>query len=363
MTSLPVLNKILIAPDKFKGSLTASEFCRIAEDVFHAAFPHVETVSVPLADGGEGSLDCYVQATGAKTVEDAFTGPDGQRVRARFALDGDTAFIEMSATAGLGLTRLRNPLYTTTYGVGEQIARACREGAKRIFLSVGGSATNDAGCGMAAALGWRFLDGEGNDFIPVGGTLERIRAIVPPRPSEVRFVTLCDVTNPLFGSNGAAYVYAPQKGASPEDVEVLDRNLRHFGNICSAYGKNLTSVPGAGAAGGLGAGSIFFLNAKLQKGAETFFELTRLREKIAEADLVVTGEGKIDFQTLQGKTVGALYSAAQGKRFVAFCGCAEGNLPFECIEINDASLSLAENVSLSPEHLRDALSEFSSTWN
>ena len=348
MTSLPVLNKILIAPDKFKGSLTASEFCRIAEDVFHAAFPHVETVSFPLADGGEGSLDCYVQATGAKTVEDAFTGPDGQRVRARFALDGDTAFIEMSATAGLGLTRL---------------PRACREGAKRIFLSVGGSATNDAGCGMAAALGWRFLDGEGNDFIPVGGTLERIRAIVPPRPSEVRFVTLCDVTNPLFGSNGAAYVYAPQKGASPEDVEVLDRNLRHFGNICSAYGKNLTSVPGAGAAGGLGAGSIFFLNAKMQKGAETFFELTRLREKIAEADLVVTGEGKIDFQTLQGKTVGALYSAAQGKRFVAFCGCAEGNLPFECIEINDASLSLAENVSLSPEHLRDALSEFSSRWN
>lgn len=357
--SNPALNNILVAPDKFKGSLTASEFCRIAEKVLRGAFPRAETVCVPLADGGEGSLDCFVDATGARLVRDVFTGPDGEPVKARFAIDKDTAFIEMSETAGLGLTHVRNPLYTTTYGVGEQIARACREGAKRVFLAIGGSATNDAGCGMAAALGWRFEDRDGKDFVPVGGTLDRIVSVLPPpHPLAVSVTALCDVRNPLFGADGAAYVYAPQKGASAEDVEVLDRNLRHFNDLCAAQGKDLSSVAGAGAAGGLGAGSIFFLDAKLQKGAETFFALTHMAEKIAAADLIVTGEGKIDSQTLHGKTVGALFAASRGKPFVAFCGKAEGNPPFRCIQINDDSLSLNDNILLTPRHLEKALERF-----
>lgn len=361
--SRPVLNNILVAPDKFKGSLSASGFCRIAEKVLHEVFPCVETVCVPLADGGEGSLECFAAYSGARIINDVFTGPDGEPVQARFALNGDTAFIEMSETAGLALTKIRNPLFTTTYGVGEQIARAVREGATRILLAIGGSATNDAGCGMAAALGWRFEDAEGNSFVPVGGTLDRIHAIIPPAHLlNVEVVTLCDVTNPLFGKDGAAYVYAPQKGASESDVARLDRNLRRFNDLCAAQGKDLSSVAGGGAAGGLGAGSIFFLGARLQGGAETFFDFTDMRGKIDSADLIVTGEGKIDPQTLHGKTVGALYCAALGKPFVAFCGKAEGDIPFDAVEVNDSSLTLEENIRRTPIHLENALRRFAENF-
>lgn len=352
------LNNVLIAPDKFKDSLTASGFCDIAKAAFCKLYPEARVVCLPLADGGEGSLECFVTATGAKTVEDCFTGPDGDPVRATFAMDGETAFIEMSATAGLALTRIRNPLFTTTYGVGEQIKRAVSAGAQKVVLAIGGSATNDAGCGMAAALGWRFVDKEGNSFVPTGGTLNKIVEIIPPENlPDFSVITLCDVENPLFGPDGAAYVYAPQKGASPDDVRVLDENLVAFNAICAAHGKDLSSIKGGGAAGGLGAGSVFFLGASLQAGAATFFRLTGAYDKIDAADLVITGEGKIDAQTLQGKTVGTLYAAAKEKPFVAFCGKREGEIPFECIEINDPALSLHENIELTSAHLKKAISE------
>ncbi len=353
-----IWNDILIAPDKFKGSLTASEFCAVAKKVFAELCPEARTVCLPLADGGEGSLDCFVTATGATVVDGDFTGPDGDPVRASFAIHGNTAFIEMSATAGLALTRIRNPLYTTTYGVGEQVAQAVHAGATEIVLAIGGSATNDAGCGMAAALGWRFVDKDGNSFVPTGGTLDRIAEMFPPEKAPTfSVVTLCDVENPLFGPDGAAYVYAPQKGASPDDVRILDKNLVAFNALCAAHGKDLSAVKGGGAAGGLGAGTVFFLGASLQAGAETFFRLTDAYDKIAAADLVVTGEGKIDAQTLQGKTVGTLYAAAHGKPFVAFCGKREGEVPFECIEINDPALSLDENMKLTSAHLKKAIAE------
>lgn len=349
-------NRILIAPDKFKGSLTASRFCDIARETLKEIFPCAETVCKPLADGGEGSLDCFVTATGARTVNGRYTGPDGTPVDATFALAGDTAFIEMSQTAGLALTKIRNPLYTTTYGVGEQIAHAVSEGAKKIFLAIGGSATNDAGCGMAAALGWKFLDEEGREFVPTGGTLCKIKNIIPPeKPLGTEVTTLCDVTNPLFGKNGAAHVYAAQKGATESEIEELDRNTVHFNEICKTQGKDLSQIAGGGAAGGLGAGSVFFLDAKLKGGAESFFALTDIKKEISVCDLIITGEGKIDRQTLHGKTVGALYAASQGKGFVAFCGKKEGEVPFECVEINREGLTLEDNLKNTPENLRAAL--------
>jgi glycerate kinase len=324
---------ILIASDSFKDALPAAEVCRALESGIRTAMPTAQTRICPLADGGEGTFEALSSALGMQTVEipahDALLRP----IIAAYgrSTDGQTAFIELAKTAGLQLLRPdeRNPLFTSTFGVGQQIRHALEQGAKQIILAIGGSATNDAGIGMAAALGWRFVDDTGAELSPIGQNLARIAGVIPPdvRP-DIEVQVICDVTNPLFGSSGAAFVYARQKGANDAAIEYLDKGLKHFLNIVKqTEGGPDPQTPGAGAAGGMGFGSLYFLAATLKRGADLVFDLLNLNEKLSWADLVVTGEGMIDSQTAHGKMVQRLcqYAARQNTPVIAFCGRLNAN--------------------------------------
>lgn len=303
--------KIVIAPDSFKGSLTALEAANAIEDGFRRVFPEAEIVKVPMADGGEGTVQSLVDATGGRIVKRIVTGPLGDKVEAQFGIlgDGKTAVIEMASASGLPLIppHKRNPMVTTTYGTGELIKAALDMDCRKFIIGIGGSATNDGGGGMAQALGVKLLDKDGND-IPFGGKgllkLNRIDiSTLDPRIAESEIVVACDVDNPLTGPRGAARVYSPQKGATPEMVEILEKALERFAEVVKRdLGKDVKNIPGAGAAGGLGAGLMAFLNAKLRLGVDIVIEATGLEDKVKGADLVITGEGGIDGQTIYGKT-------------------------------------------------------------
>ena len=303
--------KIVIAPDSFKGSLTALEAANAIEEGLKRFFPEAEIIKVPMADGGEGTVQSLVDATGGRIVKRIVTGPLGDKVEAQFGIlgDGRTAVIEMASASGLPLVPpdKRNPMVTTTYGTGELIKAALDMGCRKFIIGIGGSATNDGGGGMAQALGVKLLDEEGND-IPFGGggllKLDRIDiSTLDPRIAESEIVVACDVDNPLTGPRGAARVYSPQKGATPDMVEILDKALEHFAEVVKRdLGRDIKDVPGAGAAGGLGAGLMAFLNARLQLGVDIVIEATGLEGKVKGADLVITGEGGIDSQTIYGKT-------------------------------------------------------------
>ena len=359
-------NKVfLLAPDKFKFSMSAAEFCEIAEQCINCIFPNAVVLKCPLADGGEGSLDCFVANTGAKLIGGNYTNANFQTVFANYALNNDTAFIECSATAGLANTSLKNPCKTTTYGVGEQIKNALSNGAKTIYLGLGGSATNDAGCGMAAALGFEFRDKNNTKFIPTGDTLCKIASITAPKEQiNAKIIVLCDVDNVLFGKNGAAYVYARQKGANDEQIKVLDNNLRYFNDLTKQNGVDFSQYKGSGAAGGLAAGAIYFLNATLQSGINTFFELTNIREKISKADFVITGEGKIDRQSMHGKVVFELHKICESKKFVAFCGTNELDFsPFPIISINKPNTPLSQSILDTKQNFTNALTQYLICWH
>lgn len=351
---------VLIAPDKFKGSLTADRFCEIAEEMLRGLFPHINVYSRPMADGGEGSLDCFVKSTGARVVEGEFTNSDGEKITARYAIMDNIAFIETAQTAGLMNTSVKNPCITTTFGVGEQIKDAVKNGAKKIYLAMGGSSTNDAGCGMACALGYSFLDKYGESFVPTGKTLCKIDSIIfPEKPLNTEVTALCDVKNPLYGKDGAAYVYAGQKGADGEQIKLLDENLRAFNEVCKTYGYDFSDVQGAGAAGGLGAGAIMFLGAVLKGGTDSFFEISKIDALLPKADLVITGEGKLDKQSCFGKVVYSLYEKCKDKRFVAFCGVNEIESPeFDAVEINKKGETLEQSLKNTEQNLRDAINKF-----
>ncbi len=302
--------RIVIAPDSFKGSVSAKEVAQAIADGLKVALPDSEFDLVPMADGGEGTVEALVVATGGKIVTKRVTGPLGEPVDAFFGIlgDGETAVIEMAAAAGLHLVppEKRNPLLTTTYGVGELIKAALDAGCKRVIVGIGGSATNDGGAGMAQALGAKLLDEDGNEIGFGGGELGKVARIdiseLDSRLRETEILVACDVTNPLTGPNGASAVYGPQKGATPEMVKLLDENLRHYAAIIRRdLGVDVEHVPGAGAAGGLGAGLMAFCQAKLKRGVELVIQAVRLDERVQKANLVITGEGKIDFQTGFGK--------------------------------------------------------------
>lgn len=325
---------ILIAPDKFKGSLSAKEVCRAIAGGLSGLKPPAIIQSVPLADGGEGTCDLLTEWANGTFVEVTVPGPLFSPVSARYGIskDGDTAFIEMAVASGLTLLKSeqRNPLLTTTLGTGELIRDAIKRNVKKIILGLGGSATIDAGTGMAAALGYGFSDATGDPLAPTGENLIHIRAIstekVPAALNDIEFIALCDVTNPLFGPDGAAYVYGPQKGAGPQALELLDAGLRNFRRMAhNQLKKNSVDFPGAGAAGGLGAGAKVFLGAKVARGVTYIMETAHLEEKIQQADLVITGEGKIDSQTFCGKVVSEVAAMAikAGKPVVAVCGRCE----------------------------------------
>ena len=314
--------KIAVVPDSFKGSLAAAEVAAIVCEELQKAMPESRVIAVPVADGGEGTLDCFAAFFGGERITVPVTGPNFQKVSASFLLKGDTAVIEMAQAAGLPLAQPKSAGATTTFGVGELMAQAEKRGAKHFVIGIGGSATNDGGCGLAAALGAEFRDASGKVFVPTGDTLCNIDSILFPQPRDI--TVLCDVKNSLYGENGAAYVYAPQKGASKEDVERLDAGLRHFAGILqSKYNKPVASLPGAGAAGGLGAGLVAFFGAKLRRGIDTVLDYAAFDETVRGADWIITGEGALDDQSFCGKVIDGVMSRTGQVPVIALVGISK----------------------------------------
>ena len=302
--------KIVVAPDSFKGSLTAIEVADGIEQGIKEVFPKAEVIKIPMADGGDGTVQCLVNATGGKILREKVIGPLGDEVLASYGILGDkkTAVIEMAEASGLTLVleNKRNPLITTTYGTGQLIKAALDQGCRKMIIGIGGSATNDGGAGMVQALGVKLLDREGKEIGFGGGELKKISKIdtrhMDRRLSDTKILVASDVTNPLCGPKGASQIYGPQKGATPEMAEELDRSLAHFAEMIKKdLHKDVKDILGAGAAGGLGAGLMAFLNAELRPGIDIVIEVVKLEEVIKNADLVITGEGKIDSQTIYGK--------------------------------------------------------------
>ena len=329
---------VLIAPDSFKGTLSANEVCEIAERAFTDAIKDVKITKLPAADGGEGLCACFEGFKKGKRIAAEVSGVFGEKMIAEYFLtDEKIAVIEMAACAGLPLAgENKNPEKTTTIGVGELMLDAGKNGAKSVLLGLGGSATNDCGIGMASALGWSFLDKDGKNVFPCGESLSRVERIIPPQtPFGLPVIAACDVDNPLFGENGAAYVFAPQKGADKNAVIRLDEGLRKISDIIKRdIGIDVSCAKGAGAAGGMGAGATVFLGAELKRGIDMILDESGFDSLARECDLVVTGEGRLDFQSADGKVIsGIAYRAKKlGKKVIAICGSkGEGaDKIFEC---------------------------------
>ena len=312
--------KIVIAPDSYKESLSASEVAQAIEKGFREIFPEAEYVSVPVADGGEGTVDAMIAATQGTAYVARVTGPLGDDVDARWGISGDgqTAFIEMAAASGLALVppASRNPLITTSRGTGELILHALDQGARNIIIGIGGSATNDGGAGMVQALGAKLCDANGTDIGNGGGSLISLNSVdisgLDPRLAGCTIRVACDVTNPLLGDSGASRIFGPQKGASEACIVELDRNLAHYADVIKkSLHVDVKNVPGAGAAGGMGAALMAFLNAELRSGIEIVTDALNLEEHIHDCTLVVTGEGRIDSQTIHGKVPAGVATVAK----------------------------------------------------
>ena len=327
------MNRIIVIPDSFKGTLSSERICGIVSERIAAHFPSCETVCIPVTDGGEGTMDCFLSALGGRRITKTVSGPFFEDMEASFAVLPDgTAVVETAACAGLPLVgERRDPTRTTTYGVGQLIRAAVDAGCKTIIVGLGGSATNDCGAGAAAALGTVFRKDSGGQFVPTGGTLCEVSSVEPyPLPEGVRIIAMCDIDNPLYGERGAAHVFAPQKGADKQTVDALDDGLRHMAQIILRdLGADVRSLSGGGAAGGLGAGLYAFCGAELRSGIETVLDVVRFDALADGADLVITGEGKLDSQSLGGKVVVGIAKRCKEKRvpLIAVVGGAERNLP------------------------------------
>ncbi|MFZ7130090.1 glycerate kinase [Avibacterium avium] len=324
--------KILIAPDSFKESLTALEVAEAIEIGFRKIFPHEQYCKIPMADGGEGTVQSLVDATQGKLIQCTVTAPLGNKIDAFWGLsgDGETAFIEMAAASGLHLVpmEVRNPLKTTSFGTGELILSALNYGVKKIILGIGGSATNDAGVGMLQALGARFLNGENQSLGDGGEQLIHTAHIdlsqIDSRLAQVQIEVACDVNNPLCGETGASAVFGPQKGATVQMVQQLDAALAHFAEkVQQQLGINIANQAGAGAAGGMGGGLLLLPKVRLKKGVNIVLETLNFSTQVQDADLVITGEGRMDGQSAYGKTpIGVAKIAKQfGKPVIAIVGC------------------------------------------
>jgi glycerate kinase len=351
--------KIILAPDKFKGSLTASAVCVAMTEGIVLAHPTAEIIAVPMADGGEGTAEVLTLATNGTWHTLSVQDPLDRPVNAGFGMSGDgkTAYIEMAQASGLRLLKPSeyDPFQANTFGTGQLIAQAVSQGVEHFVLGIGGSATNDAGTGMAAALGWQFLDASGQSIRPCGGNLAEIQTIIPPTaPRPITVDVACDVSNPLIGPQGATYIYGPQKGATSADLPILDAGMAHLaGLIQNQFGVDLATMPGAGAAGGLGAGAVLFLNGHLTEGVNLLIKHTRLAEKMTGANLVLTGEGRLDSQTLQGKLIAGIARLAQAQSIpiVALCG----SLQLAPHELDALGLTSAFSITPGPASLDDAM--------
>ncbi len=350
--------KIVIAPDSYKGTYSADKITDAIKRGCLDIYPDAETVKLPLADGGEGTLE----ALGCSLVDDSVTSVFmGERVECKRGFANKRAFIEMARCAGLPLAGERkNPLLTTTYGVGELISHSLDDGAEELILTLGGSATNDFGCGMAAALGVKFTDAAGNSFIPTGGTLENIADIdmsgIDRRLGDVRITAMCDVKNPLYGEHGAAYVFAPQKGASHDDVVVLDRGLRHCSELVKAkLGTDVSEVEGAGAAGGMGGAVIAFLGGKLKSGIECVLDAVDFNSRAQNADVIFTGEGRFDSQSLDGKAVSGV--AERAKRLNIPCVVIAGSADSSFVPDADTGIRAIFSCQSSPGSFEEVIAD------
>ncbi|WP_318412838.1 glycerate kinase [Photobacterium leiognathi] len=356
--------KILIAPDSYKESLTAMEVATAIENGFRQVIPNAEYIKLPMADGGEGTVQSLVDASNGTIIEHSVTGSLGEQVNGFFGLMGDdkTAIIEMAAASGLHLVspELRNPMLTTSFGTGELILAALDKGVEHIIVGIGGSATNDGGIGMAQALGVRFLDENNKQISYGGGALDRLHRIdisnIDPRLVSVKLEVACDVDNPLCGEKGASQVFGPQKGATPEMVTQLDNNLAHYAEIIKRdLGKDVKDMAGAGAAGGMGAALLGLFNAQLRPGIEIVMDAVNLADALQDADLVITGEGRIDSQTIHGKTpIGVARTAKRfNKPVIGIAGC----LSYDCNVVHEHGIDAVFSVVPRSVSLAEALAE------
>ena len=318
-TQIRIVMKIAIAIDSFKGSLSSKDAEKAVEEAIHTIMPECETTCIPIADGGEGTLSVIMEITGATLHTVHAHNPCMEIIPAQYGIstDGETAFIEMAAISGLPLIQKeqQNPMETTTFGTGELILDALQKGCTRFIVGIGGSATNDAGTGMLQALGFKFLNHEGKPLKQGGKILIDIESIdhseVSPLLKNALFIVGCDVRNPFYGPEGSAFVYARQKGADDSMIIELDKGLQSFANVIKREtGKDISQIPGSGAAGGLGGGMLAFLNAELKSGADLLLESCHFEEKISNTDLIITGEGRIDRQSLMGKIPGKILQIA-----------------------------------------------------
>ncbi|MGP1991283.1 glycerate kinase [Zobellia laminariae] len=323
--------KIVIAPDKFKGSLSGFEFCDAVEEGLKHVFNEAKIVKMPLADGGDGTIDVVKHYIHGDKITITVNDPLFRPISASYLYATEThiAYIEMAEASGLKLLddADRNCMNTTTFGTGELIADALERGAQEIILGIGGSATNDGGMGMANALGYRFKGDFSKDLEPIGSSLDKVKSIdaseVHPLLANAKFKIACDVSNPFYGENGAAKIYGAQKGASTEEIEILDKGLKNFAKVAlDTYDISLQKIKGSGAAGGIGGGAIIFLRGELTSGIDLVKELAHFDEAIADADWIITGEGQLDEQTLSGKTINGVVTSAQKHKIpvAALCG-------------------------------------------
>lgn len=324
--------KIVLIPDSFKGTLSSTQICNIINEKVKYHFPYCDTKSVPVADGGEGSVDAFIAAVGGEKVPVVVKNPYFENMESYYGLieNGETAVIEMAACAGLPLVEDRkNPNKTTTYGVGQLILAAAEHGVKKIVVGLGGSSTNDGGCGAASAIGVKFFNKKNEEFIPVGGTTSEIASIDMSSKNSIldgiEIITMCDIDNPMYGPTGASYVFGPQKGADSLMVSSLDEGIKNLSDVITkSTGQDISQVPGTGAAGAMGAGMIAFFNSNLQMGIQTVLDTVKFDEMIQDADFIITGEGKLDFQSLRGKVVIGIAERAkkQNKKVLAIVGGA-----------------------------------------
>lgn len=353
--------RIIVAPDSFKGSATARELCDCIRAGIHDADPNAEAILMPMADGGEGTVDNLVLATGGKTVCRRVSDPLGRPVEAAYGVlgDGVTAVIEAAQASGLTLLKPeeRNPLLTSSYGTGELILHALEAGYRRFLIGLGGSAVNDGGAGMLRALGMRLLNADGEPLPDGGGALAELSGIdlsgLDPRLAEAEFKMASDVSNPLCGPQGASSVFGPQKGATPEMIRQLDEGLARLGTkLAQETGTEVAELPGSGAAGGMGAALLAVLKAESRPGIEWVMELTRFEEHLRTADLVITGEGRLDGQTRFGKAIAGVCGKAReyGVSVIALCG----SLEVSAEEIEEMGLLAAFSIVPGPCSLEDA---------
>ncbi|MDF2948351.1 MAG: glycerate kinase [Sedimentibacter sp.] len=364
------MKKAVLIPDSFKGTLSSKEICSIIQKSINNHYPQCQVVSIPVADGGEGSVDCFLEALGGQKIFETVKNPYFEDMVSYYGIlsDCETAIIEMASCAGLPLVEDRkDPTKTTTYGVGQLILSAARKGCKKIIVGLGGSSTNDGGCGAAVATGVKFYNHEGNEFIPVGGTLIDIASIDLSQQFEliknVEIITMCDIDNPMYGKTGAAHIFGPQKGADALMVEELDNGLINLCEVIkNCLGKYLDNIPGSGAAGAMGAGMIAFFNSKLQMGIETVLDTVSFDDVITDCDMIFTGEGKMDTQSLRGKVVIGVAKRAKKKNIpvTVIAGGVEENIK-EAYEMGVTSVftinRLPQDFQISRLNSRENLSE------